>query len=454
MTQRFLSCGFTCALLALASLAGASEQRETAIVKAVKRARISVVNIHTEKPAPEGQAVFNSRKGHRINGMGTGIVVDEKGYIVTNYHVVADVDLIRTTFDDGSEHEARVIAYDREHDLALIKVETLRPMTVAPLGISSDLMLGEPVMAIGNAFGYNGTITLGIISALGRDVEVNETQSYKNLIQTDASINPGNSGGPLLNVDGDVIGINVAIRAGAQRIGFAIPIDDARRIIARLMSIESLDQNTHGILSKDVKSSSQRHLVVMGAQPESPAFLAGLKPGDIVTKVGETLIVDAVDLERALLGRKTGETVLVEVRRADKTESLPLALANQKVGRTMLNTQVISRANNDDPETDRFWNQLGLRMATLPSHQKDLVAPRYRGGMKVLEVRSGSQAANNGIRQGDILVGLSKWETVSSENVAWILNQPATPGEEGMKFYVIRGQETLFGHLPTTAQRN
>jgi serine protease Do len=454
MTQRLLSFGWFGTVLTLASLASASEQRETAIVKAVKRAVPSVVNIHTEKPAQEGQAVFNSGKGRRINGMGTGVVVDERGYLVTNYHVVADVDLIRATFDDGSDYEARVVAFDKEHDLALIKVDAEKPLKVVPLGTSSDLMLGETVIAIGNAFGYKSTVTLGIVSALGRDVEVNQTQSYKNLIQTDASINPGNSGGPLLNLDGDVIGVNVAIRAGAQRIGFAIPIDDARRIVARLLSIESLDQQTHGIVTKDVKTSALRQLVVMGAHPDSPAASAGLRAGDIVLKVGELDITDAADLERSLLGRKAGEPVEVLVKRSEKTETVRLALSAQKNGKAALNAQVVQRNNNDDPEMERIWGALGVRIASLPSAQQHLVQPRYRGGMKVLDVRPDSPAARNGIRKGDILVGLSRWETVSTENVSWILNQPLPQGQDALKFFLIRDKDTLFGHLQVAAKQN
>lgn len=453
MTKRILSFGSLTLLLTLASLAGGSEQRETPTVRAVKRAVPSVVNIHTEKPAQEGQTVFNSGKGRRINGMGTGVVVDERGYIVTNFHVVADVDLIRTTFDDGSDYEARTVSFDKEHDLALIKIEPSKPLKVVPMGISSDLMLGESVIAIGNAFGYKSTVTLGIISALGRDVDVTDTQSYKNLIQTDAAINPGNSGGPLLNLDGDVIGINVAIRAGAQKIGFAIPIDDARKIVARLMSIENLDHQTHGLVTRDIKSAAQRHLVVMSTQPDSPAAMAGLKSGDIVVKVGDRDITDGVDLERALLGRKSGEAIEFHVKRTDKLERLTLALTAQKSGKASVNMQVVSRANNDDPETERFWNIIGVRMATLPTAQQHLVGPRYHGGMKVLDVRADSPASRNGIRKGDIIVGLSKWETVSAENVTWILNQPIVSNQEGLKFFLIRGSETLYGHLQVAAKQ-
>jgi serine protease Do len=454
MTQRLLSFRVICALFSLATLAAASDQRKTPIVAAVERAVPSVVNIHTEKPAQESQTVFSSGKGRRINGMGTGIIIDERGYIVTNAHVVLDVELIRATLQDGGDYVADTVAIDKEHDLALIKIDAGKPLKIVPLGTSSDLMLGETVIAIGNAFGYKSTVTLGIVSALGRDVEVNETQSYKNLIQTDASINPGNSGGPLLNLDGDVIGINVAIRAGAQRIGFAIPIDDARKLLARLMSIENLDLTTHGIISKDVKTADQRHLVVLGAQPDSPAAQAGLRPGDIVEKIGEFAIIDAVDVERAFLGRSAGEPVSITVRRGEKTEQLSLALVAQQSGKSALNTQIVSRANNDDPVTDRVWSTLGLRMATLPSSQKHLVGPRYRGGMKVLDVRSESPAARNGIRKGDILVGLSRWETLSEENITWILDQSTPQPADGLKFYLIRDSQTLYGQLELASKEN
>ena len=176
-----------------------ASERVTPEVLAAKRALPSVGNIHTEKAANPSNSVFTSDKARKINGMGTGIVFDERGYMVTNYHVIADVDTIRVEFEDEnrvrSSYIARKIRYDREHDLAIIKVDAAKPFKVMPSGTSSDLMYCEKVIAIGNAFGYDGTVTLGYISALGRDVEANETVSYKNLIQTDAAINPGNSGG-------------------------------------------------------------------------------------------------------------------------------------------------------------------------------------------------------------------------------------------------------------------
>lgn len=451
MTQRLTAFGLCCAvwLTASVSVAHAESLRETPLVKAIKRAAPSVVNIHTEKSSVERDQVFaaGNNKPRKINGMGTGVVIDERGYIVTNYHVVAEVELIRASLDDGSSFTATVVSSDREHDLAIIKVNATKPLTVMPAGTSSDLMLGEPVIAVGNAFGYESTVTSGIISALSRDVEVNATQSYRNLIQTDASINPGNSGGPLLNMNGEVVGINVAIRAGAMRIGFAIPIDDARKVVAQLMNIEQIDHAYHGLEGKDVKQGDKRELVVAGVAADGPAAKAGLKAGDVVLKVADKPIVDTADWELALLGRGIGQNVNVTVRRGDKTESLSLAVAPYQGGRTRLSTDFVARANNDNTESDRFWTVLGLRLAPMPPDRMGTIPSKYRGGMIVNDVRPGSPAALNGIRKDDILVGLRDWETLTAENVTWILNQVMPAGQNSLKFFVIRGRETLYGYI-------
>lgn len=446
------------ALLAGATALPASE-RMTPEVMAVRRTLPSVGNIHTEKAASPANIAFTSERTKKINGMGTGIIVDEHGYMVTNYHVIADVDTIRVDIEDEtgmkSSYLARKVRWDREHDLAIIKVDGPKPFKVMPSGTSSDLMLCEKVIAIGNAFGYDGTTTLGIISKLGRDVDANETVSYKNLIQTDAAINPGNSGGPLINMDGEVIGINVAIRANSNRIGFAIPIDDARKVIAKMMSIEH--GTYHGVITKDVKSGPIRMLVIDGYHPDSPAAVAGLRSGDVVTRVGSVDVIDGADFERALLHHNAGDRVDLLVKRGDKFEKASLALAQYTGGRASLasnEVQVTPRANNDD--SDRFWSQLGLRLTTLPATDRgQLSKTKYRGGMRILEVKSDSTAATNGIQKGDILVGLDKWETMSVDNITWIMNQlgtqPAnTDGPANVKFYIVRGQETKYGFLPVS----
>ncbi len=188
----------------------------------------AVVNIRGEKTvaAPTAVQPASADASRRVNGMGTGVVIDPRGYIITNYHVVDGVREIQVTLADG-QRARRQARRPRPGDRPGHHQDRrrARPLPVIPIGTSSDLMPGETVIAVGNAYGYEHTVTRGIVSALHRAVQVSDAQFYDDLIQTDASINPGNSGGPLLNIDGEMIGINVAVRAGAQGIGFAIPVD-------------------------------------------------------------------------------------------------------------------------------------------------------------------------------------------------------------------------------------
>ncbi len=211
----------------LAALASndASELRRTPIVKAVQNAAPSVVNIHGHKtmqstPTEPGEVAGPKR----VNGMGTGVVIDQRGYIITNHHVIDGVRRIQVTLSDRRTFTAKLIAHDPQTDLAIIKISRPQPMPLISIGTSSDLLAGEPVIAVGNAYGYHHTVTRGIISALNRSVQVTDSQNYYDLIQTDASINPGNSGGPLLNIDGEMIGINVAVRVGTRALALPFPL--------------------------------------------------------------------------------------------------------------------------------------------------------------------------------------------------------------------------------------
>ncbi len=448
MTIRRYSLGL-CVLIAWASisaLGAASERRMTPIVRAIQRIKNSAVNIHTEKTT-YGDSLFAPSKGRKVNGMGTGVIVDERGYIATNYHVVSGVDSMRCTLYDGSTFMAEVVSFDSEKDIAIIKIQPSRSLDVMPLGTSSDLMLGETVLALGNAYGYEHSVTAGIVSSLSRDVEVNEKQSYENLIQTDASINPGNSGGPLVNLDGDVIGINVAIRAGAQRIGFAIPIDDARRTIAKLLSIEQIDGTWHGVVAEDIKTAETQELHVRRIQPDSPAGKAGLAPGDVIVKAGTLDVSDGVDWERALLGRRAGEKVPVLVERGGKQVKLDLMLAASKSPGVPAFAQSVVPAAVDHPVRDKTWTLLGMNLSKLDDENSIIRGSRYRGGMRITAVRPGSPAETNGLREGDVLVGLHIWETVNAENVSYVLDHPDLGKFSPLKFYILRGGETLYGHL-------
>ncbi len=285
-------------------------------------------------------------------------------------------------------------------------------------------------------------------------MEVNEKQSYENLIQTDASINPGNSGGPLVNLDGEVIGINVAIRAGAQRIGFAIPIDDARRVIAKLLSIEQIDGTWHGVVAEDVKSAEKLELRVRGIQPDSPAGTAGLSPGDVIVKAGSLNITDGVDWERALLGRHIGEKVPILVERDGKEVGLDLVLVPAKSNGTPSIAQSVIPAAVDHPVHDKPWSLLGMNLAKIDERNPLIQGSRYRGGMRITSIRPGSPAENNGLREGDILVGLHIWETVNAENVSYVLDHPDLGKFAPLKFYILRSGETLYGHLKLLGQKH
>jgi len=428
----------------------AGSLRETQAVRAVRQITSSVVNIRSEKTVTSESVLYATRGGQKVSGMGTGVVFDSRGYIVTNYHVIAGVDWLRVTLSDGGIHMARIISFDRQADLAIIKVDAGHPLPEMPLGTSSDLMLAETVFAVGNAYGYEDTVTCGIISALHREVEVNEKQTYHNLIQTDASINPGNSGGPLINLEGNVVGINVAIRAGAQRIGFAIPIDDARRVIAKLIAIDRLGQTWHGVQTQDDKQGPRRRLVVTGILKNSPAAKAGLKTGDVILRSGKQKVVDAVDFERSLLDRKAGSQVELTVDRNGKSTRISLVLAGRKA--SAANTAANTAANLA-PAAQQAWQAFGLKFEVVKTRELQKrhgreVLEHYRGGLRVTEVRKNGPGASHGIRQGDVLVGLHEWETVNLDNVRWVLDHPQLRKFNPVKFYVLRGRETLFGHLP------
>jgi serine protease Do len=361
--------------------------------------------------------------------MGTGVVIDPRGYAVTNFHVVDGVREIEVTLASGRTVAARLISHDRRTDLAVIKIDTVDPLPVIQLGTSDDLLTGETVLALGNAFGYEHTVTRGIISALHRNVDVSPTQRYEDLIQTDASINPGNSGGPLLNIHGEMIGINVAVRAGAQGIGFAIPVDSVLRIVTRLLSIERIDHTWHGLVCRTCGTGAMIETV----HSQSPADTIGMRAGDIILRVADKNVTSQLDIERALLGRKAGEVVAVTVTREGNKKNLSLALAKAKQQKASA--------------SERSWEQLGLRLAPAVSSTVQQLQPRYHGGLLVQEVRFGSPASDKGIRPGDILVGLHIWETVKPDNVSYILDQIKSDQLETVKFYILRGRDTLFGHL-------
>ena len=454
--SRFATCECPILRLVLLALVGclilsadsiASDLRETPIVKAVGRVRGAVGNIRGEKTlaataSPAGQVSGTPDAGRRVNGMGTGVLIDSRGYILTNYHVIDGVHEIFITMADGRRHVAKLVARDMETDLAIIKIDVEGPLPVIPIGTSSDLMPGETVIAVGNAYGYEHTVTRGIVSALHRAVQVSDAQFYDDLIQTDASINPGNSGGPLLNIDGDMIGINVAVRAGAQGIGFAIPIDKVVSVATGMLATCNTNKTWIGMESSTKAAPQGRGMTVGAIEPKSPAADAGLLADDVVTAVDNLAVERPLDFQRAMLDRKPGDTLHLTVKRSDAASPLKLTLTLGEVPE--------SQTLADQPA----WDQLGVKLkAIAPEEFRKNHQGRYRGGLTVTAVRPDSPAASQGIVPGDVLVGMHIWETATIENVAYILKRPDFAKLNPVKFFILRGDETLYGFFPVAAAK-
>jgi serine protease Do len=227
-----------------------------------------------------------------------------------------------------------------------------------------------------------------------------------------------------MNVDGEMIGLNVAVRAGAQGIGFAIPVDQVMAIATQLLSVEQLENKRHGIVTHATYEPGAP-LAVDEVQQDSPAAAAGLQAGDEICEVGEMTVARPLDLERALLSHTNGEKIPLVVLRNGERMTLELELAN----------------------CSKAWDVIGLELIEEPKTSFQKKSTRYRGGMKVVEVRPGSPAAKEGIRTGDILVGMHGWETASTQDIDYIVTRPNLAEIGSMKFYVLRGKSMLYGHL-------
>jgi serine protease Do len=427
--------------------------RRTPVVEVVRRVKAAVVNIHSERTvrAPATEELFSlTPSQNRVNGMGTGIVIDPRGYIITNQHVVEDVSLLRVRLADGNTLSAQVVARDTETDLALLKINPPAPLPVMPLGTTRDLEVGETVVAIGNAYGYDHTVTVGVVSAMGRDVTLNKQVSYRALIQTDASINPGNSGGPLINLNGELVGVNVAIRAGAQGIGFAIPVDTMIRVGGQLLG-QVRARGGHAplglVASDEVSSTATARRVLAERVDGGAAGKAGLQKGDVLVRLGELPIRSSLDIQRGLLDRQAGQQVDVVVMRDGQEKRLQLTV---EAATTRLDSRPPASLTSSSAQSGQaqVYRMLGLRLSVLPSGTAVMRShPQLHGGLLVGEVRSDSPAARAGLRQGDVLVGLHSWEMLTLDNVLYVLNHPDRHTFGTLQFYILRSGQIHRGYV-------
>jgi len=377
------------------SSAGVLEQVEQELVSLADKVRPAVVSLspYIAKGAI-GQGL--PRKGRPANA-GSGVIFDaEKGLIVTNSHVVRNVLKILVTFKDGNKIVGEVLGADEDTDLAVVKVASNEPLTAVKFADSSKVKIGQLVVAVGNPYGLNDTTTFGIVSGLKRE-NVNLSR-YEDFIQTDASINPGNSGGPLLNIKGEVIGINTAIINYAQSIGFSIPSNMVSHIVTQLVEHGEVHRGWLGVgidpitdmLAEKNNVKQGVGVIVNSVFEGDPAHLAGLKVGDIILKIGGVKIDSPNSLIRIIGTISPGQTINLDILRKGERKVVPVKLESKKKKTNLLASLVPS-----DP--------LGLGFTL-----KDMVGNQDgQKGPKVLKVEPGSYAESKGLMIGDQILAVN-----------------------------------------------
>ncbi len=375
-----------------------SDPRRTPVVVAVERVSPSVVNISAESIVREVDPFFGDFFGggaRRTQSLGSGLIIDASGIVVTNAHVIEGASRIVVTTLDGRELEATVLGSDRDADLAVLKVNA-RGLPATPLGQSSDLLMGETVIAIGNPFGLSHTVTTGVLSARGRTVRSEEgLATYTDFLQTDASINPGNSGGPLVDLTGRVVGINTAIIRGASGIGFAIPADRAARAVSDLLRFGELQPLWLGLrtetVDRELAASQQlplaRGVLVERVYDGSPAARAGIVAGDVLVAIEDRPLAAREDLTTAFSSVGAGTPLKIELRRGRETLKYVVAAARPSQG-------------------------LGL---SLLARAVGITVEASRGRLSIVDVERGSAADRKGLRPGDLLLGANGQEISDPE---------------------------------------
>jgi len=383
-----------------------------------KQVQPGVVNIRTVKTTKEGGPVFRHFFGNpfgnrdpnrdpfgeggpgrefKQRSLGSGFVIDKEGFIVTNNHVVENADQIKVRLADEREFDAKIIGRDPKTDLALIQIEGAKELSPLKMGDSEKLEVGSWVLAVGSPFGLEQTVTAGIVSAKGRFIGAGP---YDDFIQTDASINPGNSGGPLLNMNGEVIGINTAIVAQGQGIGFAIPVNLAQNIIAQLKERGSVTRGWMGVGIQDLTPElaqyyglkDQKGVLVTQVFPGDPADKAGIQAKDVIVAVDGKPVGTGRELSSAVAAMAVGREVPVKILREGKERVLKVQLSERK--------ETELEAKGPTPETD----ELGIRAADLnPEAARRFGIDENEKGVLVAAVKPGSKADQSGLQQGDIV---------------------------------------------------
>ncbi len=390
------------------------ETRENDVVKAVRKASPAVVNISSQYEIRKNSNPFSGygmdpmldqffrdffapelERREKRTSLGSGVIIDgTRGLVLTNAHVVEKATTIRVALNDQREFEATIIGMDPDSDLAVLKIQSDQVLPAIQMGHSEDLMIGESVVAIGNPFGFSHTVTTGVVSSVNRSIKTADRVFHK-FIQTDASINPGNSGGPLLNINGELIGINTAIYAQAQGIGFAIPINRAKRIISDLinfgevvqawigMSVQALDSN----LSNYLGVPGDVGLMVTAVETESPAATAGIDEGDIILSIDGLRITDILAYQAKMNEISAEQTLSVEISRKGKITRISIETAVFPLDRAL----------------ELASQRLGIKVTDLDEQSQLTYGIKTNTGVLIIEMSRGSHLDQLGVRPGDII---------------------------------------------------
>lgn len=383
------------------------EEMQTAITELAESAKPSVVNLFPLS-GPGRARELPSERIPNSPGSGSGVIIDADGHIVTNNHVIGDATEIEVRLSDKSTLIGQVIGKDPDTDLAVIKVTADHPLVYAKFGDSTSVRVGQWVLAVGNPFGLDRTVTLGVVSGIGRE-NINLSR-YENFIQTDASINPGNSGGPLFNLRGEVIGINTAIINFAQGIGFAIPSNMAKQVIQQLLAKGRVVRGWLGVgiqpltpeLARKFGVHEGEGVLVNEVFEKDPAASAGIKPGDIITKIDGNLVDTPSRLSRIVAGLLPGATAKVEVVRDQSRVILEVGLTERR------DTAVVASLPQARTEV-----KLGLDLQDLTAGLADKFKLRESKGVLVTKVEPGSLAHSEGLREGDLIKEVNRAEVAS-----------------------------------------
>jgi serine protease Do len=415
-----------------------------------EKASPAVVNIQTSKTIKAGplqvpqpfeeffggqlEELFKQRE-QKVPSLGTGFVISSDGYIVTNNHVVEDVDDIKVAFLDGTERKAEIVGRDPKTDIALIRVKTEKPLPSLPLGDSDKIRPGDWVVAIGNPYGLGHTVTAGIVSAKGRNIGQGP---YDDFIQTDAAINPGNSGGPLINMDGEVVGINTAINPRANTIGFSVAINGAKAILPQLKSTGKVTRGWLGVviqpitpeLAESFKLDDKSGALVSKVDPKGPAAAAGLQRGDVIVQFDGKPVKRMEELPRLVASTPIGREAEVVVKRDGKEKTFGV-----KVGE--LKEPEVQASTGKPGEGPSAY---GMKVQNLTPEIAEQLGLEDEKGVVVSGVESGSPAEEAGIRRGDVILETDKQPVKDVKE----LQQRLGEAKKGALLLVRRGDATLY----------